>query len=437
MVLRGSGAGLQQTRFLGRGFNLLRYHRQEEAGITRLSILDLGKISQNAPWSPWGEEIPSDIYAPELIDETIYMDAVIGTPQDVSRAYAEDSVVVAGSGSLHPVSIRFNYPRVKREDEQVHHIRHYSYKTDQRVSWSMLRDDYYRFFLSPAFVRQLQTLSGAELVERYGTHLVTGYDLGAFVDLIITTRQRAFSVEEGLALSSSAFQGKSIPGYASLAKKVEDNVASIRTVYMQGGSDYKVERLAPLTLFARSNPARIDLKAWQTGIRPADGTFLSLPTDQTSLLAIPSLITPMPLRVKYLSAILHKANPGADITYILSEPDSFSPVKYQGEYIYLSMREYDSGSSYIYYGDASVNRLSEHLLTGQGSTGASWETKIEQDGRWVLYSSRLKQYLCRDLKLRGAQQDPQGLRYWVLNPIVPTPGHSHKAWSKAMIKPRQ
>lgn len=432
---RGSGVGQKNSRFLGRGFNLLEYHSGEEAEISSTSILDLKKISSNTPWSPWGREIPLDILAPELFEEDVYMDVQIGSATDVTRTYSKDSVSISGAGGFAKVLLAFNYARVRSEEEKVYYIRQYCYKTDQRVMWEVMDNAHYQFFLSPIFVNLLRTMSGEDLIKRYGTHLITSYNLGAFADLIITARQNTFTRDELLSLSASVVERK--PKISTtLSKKIENNRSSIRVKYMQGGSDYKVSDIAQQSPLSSGYPKFINLLEWQKGIRKGDGTFQSLRENKDGLIPIPDLISDMPLKVKYMSAILHKANPGVNIVYALSDPTNYSPVKYKGEHVYLSMKTYNSGETFIYYGNNTVNDLSERLLTGKGSSSASWSTKLEKSGQWLFYSRTAQRYLCRDLKLRTESEDTQGLRYWVLNPVVPTSGYGYKAWSRLMIKPR-
>ena len=63
------------------------------------------------------------------------------------------------------------------------------------------------------------------------------------------------------------------------------------------------------------------------------------------------------------------------------------------------------------------------LLQKEGSQereGSRWQASLNEDGLWTLQSIHTKKYLCRDLKMRTLAEDTAGLRYWGLNPSVPT-----------------
>lgn len=432
--LRASGAGLKKTRFLGKGFNLLEYRIGEEQGITSASILDMGKIEQETPWSPWGKEIPSGLLSPELHTEKIYQDVHQESLQDVTHFYSQDSIGISLDGSYKNVTLNFKYSNVKKEEEKVYHARSYAYKLDETVRLEADSYDDYQFYLRPRFVRHLETMSGDELIKTYGTHLITNYTLGAFSDLIVSAKNDIFTKEEVVTLTGSAFKDK-VKLSSALSNKVSRNITSIRTIYRQGGSDYVINGVTPISLFSGSSPKQIDITEWSKGIREDDGTFLSLPLNKAGLISIPSLIKKLPLKVKYTCAILHKAHPNTGIVYVLSKPGNYEAVKYNGEYMFTTLNKYESGGCFLYYGNNSVKRISEKLLTGRGSTSANWRCQLEPNGQWVFYFSSIKKYLCTDLVLRSANEDNNGLRYWALNPILPTAGYSPRAWSRVMIKP--
>lgn len=152
------------------------------------------------------------------------------------------------------------------------------------------------------------------------------------------------------------------------------------------------------------------------------------------MIPIPDLIPYLPLKVKYTSAIIHAANPDRHIAYLLCEPRNYEAVKHKDEYLYVSLRKYEGGAFSVYFNDGSPKVFSEKELTGNGSDGRYWRFEMDNEGRWKIYRSDIKKYLCTDLTLRTAEEASESLKYWLLNPIVPKPGYSPTAWGNRLVK---
>lgn len=432
--LRGFIPANDKARFLGCGFNLLHYRVGEVEGITHRSVLSQSRLSSNAPWSPWGGEVLVEAAGiPQLQIEEVEMRPRIEEVQDVTERYNRDSIEISVNANLKKVTLKFEYSKVNNEEEKVHRIRQYAYKVSEHISWIAQGSQTYRYYLDETFVNSLRNMSADTLINTYGTHVITGYSLGAFSELLITARQSVFSKNEVLTLTGSAFSDKVKPS-SYLGNKVQENINSINTTYRQGGSEYTPPTVSPLTLFSTSLPTLIDLASWEKGIQKGKSSFISILRGEVGIIPIPDLIENLNLKVKYASAIAHTIHPKQDIIYVLCSPNDFEPVKYNGEYVYTSLKQYLGGANYVYYGNNSTKRLSEKQLTGNGSSNASWRSKLDNKGLWVFYNTASARYLCRDFKMRRKDEDHEGLRYWALNPIIPEEGYSQKAWSRMMIQ---
>lgn len=433
--LRAPRADHTRTLYLGRGFNLLQYRLGEEQGITSSSILDMDRVRLRQPKASWGEDLSA--YAPTLsIDnEWSHMDVIHGSMMDVTDTYMQDEIDVAVNEHLYDrVRIPFRYTDTKGEEADAYHARIYSYKVDQHIRLLADSSKDYRYYLRSRFLTHLRTMSGEELVKTYGTHLITQYNFGAFMDYIVSGKSHVFSREDVVTLASQTFemQNGALPAF----KKATTYPNHVITAYKQGGSSYKplYKSVGFRPLFFELHPKHLDYKAWQEGISPTQTSYLSLPLNKEGMIPIPDLIPDLPLKVKYTSAIIHAANPDKHITYLLCEPRNYEAVKHKDKYLYVSLNKYESGASPIYFSDDSPKVLSEKELTGSGSDARLWRLEMDHEGRWTIYRSDIKKYLCTDLTLRTAEEAPNYLKYWLLNPIVPKPDYSPMAWANRLIK---
>lgn len=433
--LRVPRAEHTRTLYLGRGFNLLHYRLGEERGITTSSILDMERVRLRQPKASWGEDL--SVYAPTLsIDnEWSHMDVIHGSMMDVTDTYTQDEIDVAVNEHFYDrARIPFRYIDSKREEADVYHARIYSYKVDQHIRLLADSSKDYRYYLRSRFLSHLRTMSGEELVKTYGTHLITQYNFGAFMDYVVSGKSQVFSREDVVTLASQTFemQNDDLPA----VKKATTYPNHIITAYKQGGSSYEpVPNLANfMPLFFGIRPKHLDYKAWQEGMSPTKASYLSLPLNKEGMIPIPDLIPDLSLKVKYTSAIIHTANPDKHIVYLLCEPRNYEAVKHKDKYLYVSLKKYESGTFPIYFNDDASKAFSEKELTGSGSDARSWRLEMDHDGRWKIYRSDIKKYLCTDLTLRTAEDAPEYLKYWLLNPIVPKPGANPMAWSNRLIK---
>ena len=96
----------------------------------------------------------------------------------------------------------------------------------------------YEFYLSKRFVRDLKVLSAAELVEKYGTHVVTSYSTGASQDLAVAANSSLFTESEVMAIHGALWVGGGILS-PELQKKVSNNYSQLGVTYLQSGSKYE------------------------------------------------------------------------------------------------------------------------------------------------------------------------------------------------------
>lgn len=431
--LRGSISSEDKTKFLGRGFNLLhcRGSYRDVEDITNGNVLSQSRLNANTPWAPWGGEVLEEAFnTPQLRIKEVTWSLKLEEVHDVAELYEQDSIEISVGANSKKIVLKFWYSVFNSEEERVLRIRQYTSKVSEDISWVAQKAQTYRYYLDNTFVNSLRHMPADSLVDTYGTHAITGYSLGAFSDLLITARKSVFSENELRALAKSAFNDEvKLPPY--LSSKVQENVNSISTTYRQGGSEYAPPSVSPQTLFSTSTPTLIDLASWEKGIRKDNPSFISI---KSGIIPIPDLIENLNLKVKYASAIVHKIHSMQDIIYVLCSPDNFEPVKYNGEYVYTSLKQYLGGANYVYYGNNSTKSMSEKQLTGNGSSDACWRSKLDNEGLWVFYNTASARYLCRDFKMRRKDEDLEGLRYWALNPIIPEDDYSQKEWSRMMIR---
>ena len=98
------------------------------------------------------------------------------------------------------------------------------------------------FYLNKRFVRDLSQLRAADLISKYGTHIVTKYYIGPYIDLRVSANSSTFSAEDVKKLESKIWDNK-INISRTLRNKVEKNSTDISVIYRQGGSDYIPEKI--------------------------------------------------------------------------------------------------------------------------------------------------------------------------------------------------
>lgn len=64
------------------------------------------------------------------------------------------------------------------------------------------------FYLNKRFVSDLSQLSAADLISKYGTHIVTKYYIGPYIDLRVSANSSIFSAEDVKKLEAKIWDNK-------------------------------------------------------------------------------------------------------------------------------------------------------------------------------------------------------------------------------------
>lgn len=428
--LRTAETGFVPERFIGRGFNLVTHRREDRDGISRYPVLDMQKIKNGTPWNPWKEDVDlSDADAPQILVDNEEPGIFKGSDvETVTNSYNTDSLRISLDGKFKNVTFNVKYQKNDRYASKSHIYRSFKYLTRYRVSLDAGEKDC-QHYIRRNFFNDLSDLSAADLVKKYGTHLVTAYDLGPFSDCVIFARSSIFSEQEGLDIASSVF-GATLDVHT--ANKAKTNSKDITIYYTQGGSDYYPKNLKNSSgVFKFGEMPGIEIDKFYAQVRPGDNPFISL-DKSTKLIAIPDLIPDMCLKVKYACGILHVANPGKEIQYVICNPESFEPIKLFGEFVYFTATAFETADVFVYYGN-EINRFSLSAI-GQGSSDSSlWMLHIYPNGK-ATFTHKTGGYLTRDFKLLRAAE-PTEQCFFAINPIVPREGFDdHFSWGNIMIK---
>lgn len=423
-------------RYLGRGFNLASYRRGNDEGICR-PVLDMARARDGRGWNPWlGSEesiSPMDVE----VDRRSSFTPKAGGLEDISMSYFRDSIEVK-LGIKKPFTLNVGYNKVDELNETTHSFETFSYLISHELGLYPDQEQDFSKVLSPRFVRDLKSKSATDLVRIYGTHVITGYYLGAYSRLVVSTLSSSYSTEETMQLAGS-ISGAG-PSFTD-ARKVSQTRYKVRVDYSQAGSRY----IPPMNLIeftGLDTPARInqvDADAWQNGIDLSGNAFLSLPFNGAGVVSIPDLIEPFYLKLKYICGIWQTITPNKDLVFAFCDPKTYAPIKYEGEHIYVIGNVYGLSDQYVkvYYGNGYTRALTEQLLSGSGADYASWEFDLDYDKGWTFKSTATGKYLCRDLQVRALEDDTQGLRYWLLNPLFVGKNQSPFVWNKMMLKEKK
>ena len=101
--------------------------------------------------------------------------------------------------------------------------------------------------------------------------------------------------------------------------------------------------------------------------------------------------------------------------YVFSAPDTYDIVDYHSEYLDVIMPRYESGQVYIFIGPNAYRTFDE-----TGRSMHRWYAQLNESGLWTFQSLKSSKYLCRDFALRTKAEDTENLRFWGLNPAIPT-----------------
>jgi len=284
----------------------------------------------------------------------------------------------------------------------------------------------YEFYLSKRFVRDLKVLSAAELVEKYGTHVVTSYSTGASQDLAVAANSSLFTESEVMAIHGALWVG-GMPLFPELQKKVSNNYSQLGVTYLQSGSKYEPNLSSVIDL--DHTVGRYDQRLFQEQINAnAHTTFLELEEGNPS---IPSLISDIPLKVKYFSGILDLVRPSelGSTMYVLSNPETYELIPYQSTCLNVMLPRYESQQAFVYIGAGPYKIFEE-----EGRSMTRWYARMQKTGLWTFQSLKSSKYLCRDFVLRTEQEDTGNLRFWGLNPTVATGVKSRYSLANLLIR---
>lgn len=422
-------------RFVGRSFNLLSHSSDDERGFSQVPILDLDRMKNNNPWKPFkfGSD-PAGVIAPEIFVETLYRDPTFRTTENISASYMLDSLRVSMDGVYKEVKIGLKYSKNQSENMKSHVFRTSVLYPRASVHFEVDSVSDYSYFLSRRFVSHLSKMSAADLVDKYGTHLVTSYELGPFCTLTVVANSSVLTAEQTANLTA-AYVGEATIS-ADLYNRVENNWSSINVIYKQGGSDYMPSKLnEALHLYTQSKVAPIDFNEWKAKLRKDDLSFISMHTDKGNLVSIPEIILDPYLKTKYTSGILHKIWKESAITYLLCSPDNLEPIKLGGDFVSVFLNEFASvQEDGVYYG-VGLRDLAKKVLGDKSKRyGNAWEFHLSNNGLWLVKYKGTEKFLCSDLKMRTAKEDVDGKRYLFFNPIPPSKSYHPTSTGMRLMK---
>lgn len=405
-------------RYLGRSFDKLRFTAQDVQGFLPNQVLDLSRLASGNPWSPFGETLPTST-APRVRAQAGKPDTLSTLYEALGRDRLRDTLSLDLGGGYKPVQL--SYPRQSStsrpgESYLCRALRGYKYSY-RRYDIQQGRD--YGFFLDSRFVRDLRHLSASELIDKYGTHVVTSYSIGASQELTVVANSSFFTAEEVRSITGAlwSYKGALSP---QLEAKVNQHRDQMSLSYLQAGSDYTPPSsfVRPANLFRGGERGIfLDSAAFSDKALREGKAFFEL---EGANISIPSIIHSLPLKVKYTCGILDRIRPeGQPATmYVLSDPNTYQRIPYQSSFLNILLPKYQDTQVYVYIGPGAYRLLQEE--GSQEREGSRWQASLNEEGLWTLQSIHSKKYLCRDLKMRTLAEDTAGLRYWGLNPSVTT-----------------
>lgn len=427
--IRGVGSEtMPAERYLGRCFNLVEHTANEVEGLTRWSVLDEKRIASNDPWSPFGRAIAPTLRVPRHTELSVQPEdrSFKRTYQSSEAEPFSDSILVAVGTGYEKVTCSYGNRRYS-----VGSLQRYVYR--YTTGYKYLYERYevadpmdYEFYLHKRFVRDLKVLSAAELVEKYGTHVVTSYSTGASQDLAVAANSSLFTESEVMSIHGALWVG-GMPLSPELQKKVRNNFSQLGATYLQSGSKYEPNLISAID--PDHTVGQYDQRLFQEQISDnSRAAFLELEEGNPS---IPSLISDIPLKVKYFSGILDLIRPQrvASTMYVLSDPESYVMIPYKTKFLTVMLPRYESQQVFVYIGTGAYQLFEE-----EGRSMTRWYARMQETGLWTLQSLKSSKYLCRDFVLRTDKEDTGNLRFWGLNPVVATGAKSRYSLANLFIR---
>ena len=428
-VIRGRGTKeLLPERYLGRSFSQVAHTANDVDGFTQWSVLDEKRIAANNPWSPFGRAITPNLQAPQREEQAISLqDRFFNWMYQSSKGIPlYDTISVSVGGDYKSREMVYGNRRYSSGSSHQHI---YRYMMGYKYLYEYYQTDTptdYEFFLHKRFVRDLKMLTAAELVQKYGTHLVTSYFTGAALDLAVAANESLFTSSEVTSIFNALWVGGTALS-PQLRSKVTHNHLQWGVTYLQTGSVYTPDPLYPIT--SVDAIGRYDEGLFKEQINPnAHTTFLELEKGNPS---IPTLISDIPLKVKYCAGILDLVRPRevGSTMYVFSDPATYELIPYQSTYLNVMLPRYESQQAFVYI-DAGSYKIFEE----EGRSMTRWYARMQETGLWTFQSLKSSKYLCRDFVLRTDKEDTGNLRFWGLNPIVSTGAKSWVSLANLLIR---
>ncbi len=148
--------------------------------------------------------------------------------------------------------------------------------------------DLLKNYLTPSFANDIKVLSAADLVKKYGTHvlsdIVLGAKLNAYYQAESTSGNRLSAESNGLTYAISKVFGLSTGALDPINKSELASITSPKIVYEAVGADQ-----SKLILNTTTNPVSVDITSWHLSSTRAGAVFIDI--SQKGLMPIYELIT--------------------------------------------------------------------------------------------------------------------------------------------------
>lgn len=431
--------GLGQDPFskLGKGFNLASYSSYDRNGIAILDILDKRRMENFEPWDPFGNNpnYVSSLPPLPIIDyaeDTDGWSSVVWS-EDITNLDEEKVFTIDMGPKYRDLEFTNKYSNSTQKNVKIHTYQSSKNKLFSKATYNLVNPSDFTSYLNPYFVVELKNLKARDLVSRYGTHLITSYKIGPYYDLRVSTVSSLFSKDETAAIIRSLIlpfkqDTLSIKFSAELKKKLERYSKQTSISLRIGGSKY-MPHTSLLNYKGDFSPAEIvpfDEGEWYRQIKYEDNVFMELNPDD-KLICIPSLITDIPLKVKYMSGIIdmirENKNAGkltGSTRYMLCSATTYEPTKFNDKYVYISLPRFeDQKSCTIFIGETMQNPISNSLAVS--GLRDEWSVSLNSKGIWNI--TQVKKdgsvvYLCNDYRVRSEKNTSAELAAWFFNPIV-------------------
>lgn len=407
IVLGARQVESQVESYLGRGFDLLGYQPWDKTGFRSAEILDLN----GEPWSPWGDGVP--VSSPEVVYEAY-------SSQAIERNEHQRIILDQTKIQINPMPSRGYEPRTLNIQHRYAlstigtNIGYGSYCTlaTKHIRLRDMQAHSLRAYLSKTFVADLKNLPATKLVEKYGTHIVTAYDVGAYARLALYATFLSFEPKE-LALVERSFWDKQVVLSEGIKRKLKEQGNRIALYYEQEGSDYQTNnKLKDWRQVGNRTEPLFDVERWQAGLRADAQAFLRLRADKGGLIPIADLIEDVALKIKYLEGI------SLSRLYALCNPKDYSRVYFEEKALSVGLLTYDTCQDDIHLDGSRKNLTYEEGigLSSRPTNKYRWTLTLQPSGLWTIRAEATNKYYCVDGKLRTIDEDKLGLRHWLLIP---------------------